>query len=205
MYSFVSGIVLDGAGARAEATAAYDGSEMYQTYLATRLVAAGGRLLAIDRVEVEKDLQILGERVDSYRLKRIENPRRIIERPLPVGKLLQVVAGGLEPFHFGRARERNLVDAARQLYSYTYPFWIIEYRRVQSWRYSVGVLLGFRPSRVAKGLNLSVHARIEIWLIYIVSAIFALSVPISLFDAVRPILYRVAKRVRPIVSFGDRT
>ena len=40
-YSFVSGVVLEGNGARNSATDALDGSEMYQMFLGTRLVAAG--------------------------------------------------------------------------------------------------------------------------------------------------------------------
>ena len=62
-YSFVSGIVFDGPTARREDSPRCDGSEMYQMYLGTRLVAAGGSLLAIDRVCVDKDLQVPGQSV----------------------------------------------------------------------------------------------------------------------------------------------
>src|SRR4029077_5170846 len=57
-YSFLSGVVFDGPTARREASPRCDGSEMYQMYLGTRLVGAGGSLLSVDRVCVDKDLQI---------------------------------------------------------------------------------------------------------------------------------------------------
>jgi glycosyltransferase involved in cell wall biosynthesis len=195
-YSFLSGIILKGDEARAAASDAYDGSEMYQMYLGTRLVAAGGRLLAIDRVCVDKDLQIPGQFVDSYRLKPRLRPCPVVERPLPMGRLLDVVAGGLDLYQPRRDRDKHLISVAKQLYRFTYPFWGVEYRRIQCWRYALGVYLGLRPTRLANGLALSHWAMIRLWLMYVASGLLALSVPIRLFDAVRPRLYAFAKRLR---------
>jgi len=94
-YSFVSGIILKGDLARQAATEVLDGSEMYQMYLGTRIIATGGRLLGIDRVCVDKDLQIAGQTVDSYRALPRLHPCPIVERPLPMVRLLHVVATGL--------------------------------------------------------------------------------------------------------------
>jgi hypothetical protein len=195
-YSFLSGIILKGEEARAAASAAYDGSEMYQMYLGTRLVAAGGRLLAIDRICIDKDIQVPEQFVDSYRLRPRLRPCPVVERPLPMGRLLEVVAGGLGPCQTRTDREKNLIGVAGQLYRFTYPFWGIEYRRIQCWRYALGVYLGLRPPRLAQALQFSRGAMIRLWLMYLASALLALSVPIRLFDAMRPILYRIAKRLR---------
>jgi hypothetical protein len=195
-YSFVSGVVLEGNAARNTATEALDGTEMYQMYLGTRLVASGGRFLAIDRVCIDKDLQIPGQVVDSYRLKPRLSPCPIIERPLPMGKLLEVVAVGLEPYHDGVSREKNLIEVGAQLYRFTYPFWIIEYRRVQSWRYALGVFLALRPTRIAHGLCLSAFGRFQLWLMYLAAGAIALIIPIAIFDALLPRLYAIAKRYR---------
>ena len=193
-YSFVSGVVLEGAPAREAATSALDESEMYQMYLGTRLVAGGGRFLAIDRVCIDKDLQIAGQVADSYRQKPRLHPCPIVERPLPMGRLLEVVATGLEPYHKDSERERNLLAVARQLYRFTYPFWAIEYRRIQSWRFALGVFLAFNPRRTAQGLALSRLARLRLWLMYVTAGAVALTAPIALFDAFRPWLYALAKR-----------
>ena len=65
-YSFVSGLILAGRAARGS-TNACDGSEMYQMYLGSRLIGGGGRFLPIDLVCINKDIQVPGQTVDSYR------------------------------------------------------------------------------------------------------------------------------------------
>jgi len=64
-FSFVSGILLDRELAHKHVTDKWDGSEMYQMFVGTRMIAAGGRLLGIAEVLVGKDIQIPGESVDS--------------------------------------------------------------------------------------------------------------------------------------------
>jgi hypothetical protein len=111
-----------------------------------------------------------------------------------MGKLLELVSAGLEPYHAGVERERNLTSVGSQLYQFTYPFWIIEYRRVQSWRYALGVLLALRPSVTAKQLALSGTSILWLWTLYVVGGAAALILPIWLFDFGRSLLYRLAKR-----------
>jgi hypothetical protein len=192
-YSFVSGVVLEGEASRAAATQAVDGSEMYQMYLGTRLVAAGGRFLAIDRICVDMGLQIPGQIVDSYRRIPRVDPCPIVERPMPLGRLLQVVGTALAAA--GASSPLRLVRAAWQLYFYIYPFWAIEYRRIQSWNYAAGMLLALRPTRIAEGLAVSMPGRAAMWLLYVGCAPASLLFPVWLFDALRPRLYAIAKRV----------
>jgi hypothetical protein len=193
-YSFVSGVILEGAPAREAATPVVDGSEMYQMYLGTRLVAAGGRFLAIDRFCVDMGLQIRGQLVDSYRRIPKVDPCPIVERPLPLGRLLSVVGTGLADA--GALSQARLLRAAWQLYLFIFPFWAIEYRRIQSWNYAAGILLALRPTRIAAGLAVGTPARLALWLMYGASAAASLAVPIRLFDALRPRLYALAKRVK---------
>jgi glycosyltransferase involved in cell wall biosynthesis len=195
-YSFVSGIVLKGDLVRQAETDAVDGSEMYQMYLGTKLIAAGGRLLGIDRVCVNKDLQIEGQTVDSYRKLPRLRPCPIVERALPMAQLLRVVAAGLASGVTPRDQERNLILVGKQLYKFTYPFWVIEYRASQSWRFAVGVYLGLRPTRIANGLVFSRHSRFQLWSMYIGFGFLALTIPISLFSVFRSWLYTFAKRLR---------
>jgi glycosyltransferase involved in cell wall biosynthesis len=195
-YSFLSGVILRADAARKYATEVVDGSEMYQMFLGTRIVAAGGRLLAIDRVCIDKDVQVPGQVVDSYRTKPQLISCAIVERPLPMGRLLEVVAAGLDPYHEGADRQANLLRVARQLYRFTYPFWIVEYRRIQSWRYALGVFIALRPTRITKNLSLSRRANLGLWVSYINAGLAALSIPISAFDVLRPHLYGLAKRIQ---------
>jgi hypothetical protein len=195
-YSFVSGIVLKGDLARQAATEALDGSEMYQMYLGTRMIASGGRLLGIDRVCVDKDLQIAGQTVDSYRALPRLHPCPIVERPLPMVRLLHVVAAGLGSDDAATDREQNLIRVAKQLYRFTYPFWAIEYRVSQSWRFAVGVYLALRPTRIANGLTFTLYGQFRLWSTYLCFGLLALTIPLPVFSVLRPWLYAFAKRVR---------
>lgn len=195
-YSFVSGIVFDGDAARREASPVCDGSEMYQMYLGTRLVAAGGRFLAIDRICVDKDLQIPGQAVDSYRQRPRISSFPLVERRLPLSEIFRVVAGGLEPYHSGAVRARNLTEVAQQLYRFIFPFWTIEFRRIHSWGYALGVLLGVRPSRLAQGVELTRSVRRRFWSSYLLGGLLGLMTPLTLFDRLRPWLYAKAKQLR---------
>lgn len=191
-YSFVSGIVLHGPSARSATTAAVDGSEMYQMYLGTKLVADGRDLIQIDAVCVEKDLSVNGEEVDSYRRKHGRDLQKA--RKLPMRHLLRVVWAGIQSSLEPAAGRELCGSAAKQLYSYTYPFWGIEYRRTKSWIFAANVVFGVRPSIVAASTPLSMGQRAALWLRYLVTCGGSLLVPIRAFDALHPRLYRMAKR-----------
>lgn len=195
-YSFVSGVVLDGERARALSSPIVDGSEMYQMYLGTSLVASGGKLLAVADLCIDKDLQIAGQEVDSYRSRPRLDPCPIVKRPLPMGRLAEVVAAGMRPYTSAGEFDRLLFRVARDLYCYTYPFWGLEYRRTQSWRFALGIVWGFSPHDTVARLGLSRLRLAMLWPIYALSSAAALLVPISVFDFLRPRLYSLAKRAR---------
>lgn len=199
-YSFVSGIVMDGASARVAATDKCDGSEMYQMYLGARLIAAGGRFLSIEKICVLKDIQIPGQRVDSYRAKPRISPCPVVERPLPMGRILQTVALGIDSAVSGEVRDRAVALVAKQLYQFTYPFWIFEYRRVQSFNYALGVYLALRPSVTMKRVDMPFLSRMSSWLIYILAGTLGLITPLRFFDTARPFLYSIAKRGQRLVA-----
>ncbi|MCW5713918.1 MAG: glycosyltransferase family 2 protein [Bauldia sp.] len=191
-YSFVSGIVLRGDLARSASSNVVDGSEMYQMYLGTRLVAGGRDLIEFDSVCVDKDIEIEGEEVDSYRRKGGRDLAKA--RILPMRHLLRVVWAGLSPATGPVIGRKVSASAARQLYSYTFPFWGVEYRRTKSWVFAANVLLGVRPSVVTASTPLGIVQKAGLWLRYLVTCGASLLVPIRAFDALRPSLYRMAKR-----------
>jgi glycosyltransferase involved in cell wall biosynthesis len=195
-YSFVSGVVLDGTRSREASTAVVDGSEMYQMYLGTLLVAEGGRFLSIADVLIHKDLQVQGQTVDSYRRKPRLEPCPIMRRPLPMGRLLEVVVAGLRPAVSNEQLDFMIRRIGRDLYLYTYAFWAVEFRRVQSWKYSLGVLLALSPSHIAGGQPMRLATTSQLWALYAGTLIFGLLTPIRAFDALRPFLYFIAKRPR---------
>jgi glycosyltransferase involved in cell wall biosynthesis len=192
-YSFVSGILLGRQLAQKCATEKWDGSEMYQTFLATRILADGGRLLGIADTVVLKDIQIEGERVDSYaRRERAVGPIKV--RPLPLAQLGRVVMDALSPHISSKDINRVARKVFRQLLLFTYPPWLIEYRRIQSWRYAAGVALGMRPRNILKGLPIDWSSKVYLRLLYGVVTLAGLLFPVSLFERIKPRLHRFAKR-----------
>jgi len=192
-YSFVSGVLLDRALAQKHATEKWDGSEMYQTFLATRILAGGGRLLGIKDTVVLKDIQIEGEQVDSYaRRERVAGP--IKEQPLPLAQLGRVVMDALAPYISSRDNNRAARNVFRQLLLYTYPPWLVEYRRIQSWRYAAGIALGMRPRNILKGLDISWPSRMYLRLVFSLVTLAGLLFPVGLFEHLKPRLHAFAKR-----------
>lgn len=194
--AFVTGVILDTSKAHELTTEKWDGSEMYQMYLMARMVAGGGQLLTLEESLVRKDIRIPGEDVDSYAKKPRLNPCLIEERKPPFVQIGRLVADAIEPSLVQGNRDKILRKLIAQLYLFTYPFWIFEYRRVQSWRYALGICLGIRPRNVFGGLPVSWFSGLQLRLLYAVACTAGLLIPITLFDRAKPALYRLAKSVR---------
>jgi hypothetical protein len=195
-FSFVSGILLDREQAQRFATHKWDGSEMYQTFLGCRIIATGGQLLGISDVLIHKDIQLTDEQADSYAKRPRVWPCPVIERPLPLAQLGRVAFDGIRP----SVRERDLNRFVRliftQLVLFTYPPWLIEYRRVQSWRYALGVALGMRPRNLLKDVPANWFTRLYVSALFACVTIAGLLIPRVVFEKLKPALYRRAKAWR---------
>lgn len=192
-FSFVSGVILEASSARSEATERWDGSEMYQVYLAARLIARGGRLFCIDRSEIRQGIRIEAETVDSFATKPREPIRWFAERILPLTRFGALVVDAVSPFVSGRDKDRLGESVFRQILLFTYPFWLMEYRRVRSWPAAVGVARGMRPRRLWGKAGLSVAARVRLGLLYALVTVAGLSMPLAVFDSLRGPLHGLAK------------
>jgi hypothetical protein len=193
-FSFVSGVLLGREKAQNFATDRWDGSEMYQTYIGCRMIASGSPLLELDWVLVRKDISIPDQNVDSYAAKPRLKPCPIIERRLPLSLLGRVVTDAIEPHAPRSIRQSLALRTLLQLMIFTYPFWIIEYRRVQSWRYALGVCLGMRPQIISEGIELARARQMILFSLYTIVTATGLLLPIRLFQLGQRHLYRLAKR-----------
>lgn len=195
-FSFVSGVVIRRDLADKNAATHVDGSEMYQVYLVVRAMAEGEKLLQIDDVMIDKDLRIPGENVDSYAAKPKLDPCPIEARQFNLVQFPRVVSGAIaSSVTDDRITEYNtrILD---QLYSYTYPYWLFEFRRVQSWKYAAGIALGQRPAEMMRGLKLSTMGALRVRFRYILSTLAGLLAPVGFTQkVVAPFMYRRAKRV----------
>ena len=195
-FSFISGVILHGPSARALETDRWDGSEMYQTYLGCRILAAGGRLLGVEDAAIRKDIRLPGESVDSYARRPRLDPCPIVERRLNLDAINRLVADALAPYVIPRQRGSYVLRVALQTVLFTYPFWLFEYRRVQSWRYALGVCLGMRPRYLLRDLQLNPARAAAVVLAYLAASASGLLLPIRLFSVAYRPLHLLAKRTR---------
>lgn len=191
-FSFVSGLTMNRALCHQFASDKWDGSEMYQTYVGCQILASGQSLLERDHQLVRKDIFIEGESVDSYAARPRVSPCPILERQLPLGQLGRVVADAIRNYA-GTQQERLNERILQQLIGFTYPYWLFEYRRVQSWKYSAGIALGMRPARCAEGVELGWWRRLKLHLLYTGVTVGGLLIPLSVWNRIHSTLYRIAK------------
>jgi hypothetical protein len=192
-FSFVSGILLVREAAQKHATDRWDGSEMYQMYLGCRILAEGGRLLGIDEVVVLKDIQIPGEQVDSYARRPVKRPGSFEERRLPLCQFARVALDAIAPHIEAAQRARYIRRIFWQVLLFTYPPWLIEYRRIQSWRFALGVALGMRPRNILDSRGVGLGTRLYVACLYTLVTAAGLLTPLSLFGRLRSRLFALAK------------
>jgi len=192
-FSFVSGVILRTDCAQRLATDEWDGTEMYQMYLGCRILAEGHSLAEMDLVAVLLQIQIPGEQVDSYATRPRLKPCPLIERRLPLGQMGRLVVAAVAPFAASKPSNVN-TKILLQLLIFPYAFWILEYRRVQSWNFAAGICLGMRPRNICSGVELSMLHAVLVRFAYVATTAVGLLVPLWCFDKSRKLLYTFAKR-----------
>lgn len=192
-FSFVSGVVLHGPKARALSTERWDGSEMYQMYVGSRIIAEGGALLALDRVGVLKDIQVPGEVVDSALRRPRIDPCPIVERKLTIHLLAQLVFDAVSPSLPASERAPMLEYLTCQVLLFIYPYWLFEYRVAQSWNYAAGVSLGMRVRNLVPDAVLGPVPKARVRALYALMTAAGLVVPPALFQRARPKLHKLSK------------
>jgi hypothetical protein len=192
-FSFVSGILLRRDRAQAHATDRWDGSEMYQMYLGCRIIGEGYDVLEVEQMTVRSGISVPGEAVDSYAAKPVLQPCPVVERRIPLVEMGRLVSDAIAPHP--RSRPGSLeARVFLQILVFPYAFWILEYRRVQSWKYALGICIGMRPCKLIGELRFRVIHRLLLDAIYAVVSIAGLLAPLGLFDACQPRMYALAKR-----------
>jgi hypothetical protein len=195
-FSFVSGVILDRERAQSHVTERWDGSEMYQMYIGSRMIAEGGQLLSITRSEIRKDIQIPGEQVDSIS-RRPRAPRwPIVERQLPLNQLGRLVIDAITPYVLPDERPIRSEQVLTQILLFTYSFWLFEYRRIQSWSYALGIALGMRPQHSWRGVQLGTLRQIRLRALYSGVTLLGLSLPQNLFRRLQRPLYSLSRAYR---------
>ena len=203
-FSFVSGVLLDRTSAQRVATERWDGSEMYQMFVGCRLIAEGGALLEVDQVTVRKDLQLAGEAVDSYATQDRTPARGIPAQCIPLVQTARLVLDAVVPYVRGR-RLPLVYSILIQYFGFLYPYWLLEYRRVQSWRYAAGVARAMGPRYSLRDAELSILERLSATVTYAVATVVGFAVPLWLMRGLHPPARRIARYVGDLAMSGSRS
>jgi len=197
-YSFVSGILIHGPSARELESDRCDGSEMYQMYLGAAIVSSGKELIGIHEVCIDKDIQISGLKVEGIKT-RPKLSTNWSDRPnLPMMHIFDAVSVGIEAAKPEQKLGKYYVAILNQLYSFTYPYWVLQYKHLQSFKYALLFLYCLRPSKLLRNRRLTVLELLHVWAIYLGTGTIALIMPIKLFKRMEPVLYRIAKHKQGI-------
>lgn len=190
--AFVSGLILDRSMCQAVATDRWDGSEMYQMYVASRIIASGKTLVEIDKTIIKKDIQVVQEIAESY----IHKPKEKIHWngrvTLPMLQLGPLVLDAIRPYVSDRDVSKYTFKIWQQLYCFTYPFWIMEYRKVQSWKYAFCLSLALSPHYLVRDIDNMIGW--ILWIIYFLSMTIALLLPLGVYTSLKPFFYKLAKK-----------
>jgi hypothetical protein len=196
-FSFVTGVILDRAQCAALSTDRWDGSEMYQMYLGTCMIAAEGGLLRTPYSAARKDVLIPGQSVDSFLTSGTrEGTDGLTPIERPIHSLVRLVVDAIQRGSRTQVRSGVAVRVCLQMYTFTLPFWLIQCRSHKGWRYAFRFNLASRPSSLARGVVLGVAGRAIAWAAYLASSLAGLCAPMRLSKRLFPVLYRFRNVIR---------
>lgn len=199
-FSFVSGLIYDQAAAVRHETDRWDRSIYYQIYIACRVIAAGGRLGALDLCAVRKDVRIEEQTVPNYASKWANEPWSLQSRHSGLESVIRVTGDAVLPLVPKGEESKRLRRIVATVFASTYPFWLFEYRRLSNWSFAAGIARGMWPGRLLAEYQLAWQDRLYLWLLYLSVTAAGLLTPVWILGGLRRWLaneFRRQHQVRP--------
>jgi glycosyltransferase involved in cell wall biosynthesis len=191
-FSFVGGLIYKASAFNKYNTAKHDGSIYAQMYLGIIMIAQGCRLFSIKEPLVVKDIDGDNSARGSYldTLARKWKDYKVVDGGLP--SVTRVLISAIE--------DVNQYDSAigykiiKRIYTVTYPFWILDYKKNGAFVEAVGLSKGLYPGRNdnLKKINRVQRLKVHMW--YNLSTVGAFLMPVALFDRLKSFLYKRAKK-----------
>lgn len=202
-FSFVSGLIYKTSEAARHETDKWDTSIYYQIYLACRIIASGGRMGGLDISAIRDHIRLDGELVPETYRNRYKNAGWTL-KPKHTGldSVARVTADAILPLVAADERSSICFKIWTQLLTITYPYWILEYRRLVNWSWGVAVARDLWPARRLREYPLKLRHRVALWLLYISVTTIALIFPAGLFTSIRHRLAEWVRRRRQIPTGG---
>lgn len=191
-FSYVAGIIVKRSTFEQYNTSKVDGSVYVQMYLAALIISKGGKLFMYEQPLVTKDIQIDGSMANSYRdtLMRSWADYKPID-----GGLKQVMAAVLEAFRDAGIETGPITyKVMDNIYKYTYPFWLLDYRTNGSYIGAYALTQGLKPSGVSAFSSLGAWQKLKIRLRYWSSSLIGMLMPVFIFNALKRKVYKFIKK-----------
>ena len=195
-FSFVSGLIFDRAEAARHDTDRWDRSVYYQIFLASRIMATGGRVASLAIPAIRKDVRVDDQTVINYASKVANAPRSFAPRHTGLDNVIRVAADGTLPSVPEEERSATLRRIVAQIFTITYPFWLLEYRRVSRWSLAVGVARSMAPRRLLREYPLAAADRAYLVLLYWMVTVAGLILPMRLFTGFRARVGHLVRRAQ---------
>lgn len=191
-FSFVAGLIFRKDAFDRVNTAKMDGSVYVQIYFASRIIGSGGRLFTYAQPLIRKDLLIGEQRSNTYRDTLIRKWKDF--KPLD-GGLRSMAGASLEGFKdAGIGMQRITYIVLKNIYQYTYPYWLLDYRGNKAFVAAVGMVRGLKPAGFRQWQELGLLYKLRIRLLYWSATLIGLFTPVFLFHKLKNRIHRSIKK-----------
>jgi glycosyltransferase involved in cell wall biosynthesis len=191
-FSFVAGIIIRKDVFDAVNTSKVDGSIFVQMYFAARIISAGGRFFMIAEPLVRKDLRVGSSRANSYRDKLIRSWKDL--KPLD-GGMPNMAGATIEGFKDAGFGNKEVIYAIfKNIYKYSYPYWLIDYRSNGALVAAVGMVRGLSPACFKEWKELGFFRQFSIRILYGSATLVGLLTPVFLFSRLKRVIYKIIKK-----------
>lgn len=192
-FSFVGGLVMKRAAFEKHNTGKHDGSVYVQIYLAARTIASGGTLATISESMVAKDVSFPGEEVNSYLDTLRQNNRRFHAELGGLDQVALVACDAILPYVPSASQQTYLLKLYAQLLLFTYPYWLLNYRKNGVYRAAINLARGCFPGNLVKVPDVHLLVRFCLVVLYVGSTTIGLLVPVSLLGMMAKWILRFSR------------
>lgn len=182
-FSFVGGLIYKKSAFNKYNTDKHDGSIYSQMYMGLVMIGSGCRLFTIQKPLVLKDLHYEDGsfRWSFYRdgLPKKWKDFKLMDGGLPsvANVLISATQDAL-----GRRDQTLAFKILKRVYSITFPFWIVQYKKYGSFTAAFGLVRGINPRRSINWSKINIFQKIKLYTIYVFVSSVGLLTPVFLFD-----------------------
>jgi len=194
-FSFVGGLIYKKSAFDKYNTGKHDGSIYSQMYMGLLMVASGCRLFTIKKPLVLKDLhnEDGSFRWSYYRdgLPKSWEEFKLMDGGLP--SVSNVLISATEDA-LGKPDSKLAFRILKRVYSITYPFWIVQYKKYGSFAAAFGLIKGINPAKSINWNKINGIHKVFLYSIYVKVSFLGIITPVILFDIIEQKLQKSVKK-----------